>query len=117
MLRHVPGVQDPRVLVDAATRDDAAVFRLTEARAVVATVDFFTPIVDDARAWGAIAAANALSDVYAMGGSPLFALNLLGWPRETLPGLFVGIVNRERVILRVRTSHEVAGQNQPPRGA
>ena len=92
MLRHVPGVQDPRVLVDAATRDDAAVFRLTEARAVVATVDFFTPIVDDARAWGAIAAANALSDVYAMGGSPLFALNLLGWPRETLPAELLGEV-------------------------
>jgi selenide,water dikinase len=92
VLRHVPGVQDPRVLVDAATRDDAAVFRLTEARAVVATVDFFTPIVDDARAWGAIAAANALSDVYAMGGSPLFALNLLGWPRETLPAELLGEV-------------------------
>src|SRR6188472_1068408 len=78
VLRHVPGIRDPRVLVDAATRDDAAVFRLTDSRAIVATVDFFTPIVDDARAWGAIAAANALSDVYAMGGTPLFALNLVG---------------------------------------
>lgn len=85
MLRHVPGVQDPRVLVDAATRDDAAVFRLTESRALVATVDFFTPIVDDPRAWGAIAAANALSDLYAMGATPLFGLNLIGWPRDTLP--------------------------------
>jgi selenide,water dikinase len=85
VLRHVPGVQDPRVLVDAATRDDAAVFRLTETRALVATVDFFTPIVDDPRAWGAIAAANALSDVYAMGAAPLFGLNLIGWPRDTLP--------------------------------
>ncbi len=85
MLRHLPNVGVARVLVDAATRDDAAVFRLSDDRALVATVDFFTPIVDDAAAWGAIAAANALSDVYAMGGTPLFALNLLGWPREQLP--------------------------------
>jgi selenide,water dikinase len=92
VLRHVPGIRDPRVLVDAATRDDAAVFRLTDSRAIVATVDFFTPIVDDARAWGAIAAANALSDVYAMGGTPLFALNLVGWPREKLPPELLGEV-------------------------
>ncbi len=85
VLRHLPSVVDPRVLVDAATRDDAAVFRLSDERALVATTDFFTPIVDNPRAWGAIAAANALSDVYAMGGTPLFALNLVGWPRETLP--------------------------------
>jgi selenide,water dikinase len=71
--------------VDAATRDDAAVFRLSDDRALVATVDFFTPIVDDAASWGAIAAANALSDVYAMGATPLFALNLVGWPRDQLP--------------------------------
>jgi selenide,water dikinase len=67
VLRHLPTVVDPRVLVDAATRDDAAIFRLSDDRALVATTDFFTPIVDDPRAWGAIAAANALSDVYAMG--------------------------------------------------
>ena len=78
VLRHLPTVVDPRVLVDAATRDDAAVFRLSDDRALVATTDFFTPIVDDPRAWGAIAAANALSDIYAMGGTPLFALNLVG---------------------------------------
>jgi selenide,water dikinase len=78
--------------VDAATRDDAAVFRLTDARAIVATVDFFTPIVDNARDWGAIAAANALSDVYAMGGMPLFALNLVGWPRGDLPPELLGEV-------------------------
>jgi len=85
VLRHLPTVVDPRVLVDAATRDDAAIFRLSDDRALVATTDFFTPIVDDPRAWGAIAAANALSDVYAMGGTPLFALNLVGWPREKVP--------------------------------
>jgi selenide,water dikinase len=71
--------------VDAATRGDAAVFRLAPDRALVATVDFITPIVDDPATWGAVAAANALSDVYAVGGNPLFALNLVGWPAQMLP--------------------------------
>jgi selenide,water dikinase len=75
-------VVDPRVLVDASSRDDAAVFLLSPERALVATVDFFTPIVDDPAAWGAIAVANALSDIYAMGAAPLFGLNLVGWPRD-----------------------------------
>jgi len=92
VLRHVPAILDPNVLVDAATRDDAAVYRIAPDRALVATVDFFTPIVDDAATWGAIAAANALSDVYAMGGRPLFALNLVGWPRDTLPFELLGDV-------------------------
>ena len=60
-------------------------FALSADRALVATVDFFTPIVDDPASWGAIAAANALSDIYAMGATPLFALNLVGWPRDRLP--------------------------------
>jgi selenide,water dikinase len=81
----LPLVQDPRVLIDAATRDDAAVFLLSPERALVATVDFFTPIVDDAATWGRIAVANALSDIYAMGATPLFGLNLVGWPRDQLP--------------------------------
>ena len=80
------------VLVDAASRDDAAVYRLSDERAIVATVDFFTPIVDDAVAWGAITAANALSDIYAMGATPLFALNLVGWPRGKLPYEILGEV-------------------------
>ena len=92
VLRSLPGIADPAVLVDASTRDDAAVYRLSDDRALVATVDFFTPIVDDAATWGAIAAANALSDVYAMGGTPLFALNITGWPRETLPLSLLGEV-------------------------
>jgi selenide,water dikinase len=92
VLRHLPSVVDPRVLVDAATRDDAAIFRLSDDRALVATTDFFTPIVDNPRDWGAIAAANALSDVYAMGGTPLFALNLVGWPREKVPFEVLGEV-------------------------
>lgn len=80
------------MLVDAATRDDAAVYRLSPDRALVATVDFFTPIVDDPTAWGAITAANALSDVYAMGGRPLFALNLVSWPRGKVPFEVLGKV-------------------------
>jgi selenide,water dikinase len=74
-----------RLLVGLAEGDDAAVWRLDGDRALVLTTDFFTPIVDDAYDWGRIAAANALSDVYAMGGSPLLALNLTAWPAATLP--------------------------------
>lgn len=91
ILGHVTSVADPAVLVDASTRDDAALYRLSDDRALVATIDFFTPIVDDPRDWGAIAAANALSDVYAMGGTPLFALNVTAWPRE-LPFSILGEV-------------------------
>lgn len=86
MLRHVTGFADPSVLVDAGSADDAAVYRLTSDRALVATADFFTPIVDDAYDFGRIAAANALSDVYAMGARPLFALNLVAFPRALLNG-------------------------------
>jgi selenide,water dikinase len=90
----VPHATDPRILVDASSRDDAAVFQVAPDRAIVATVDFFTPIVDDAYEFGRIAAANAFSDVYAMGGTPLFALNLVGWPREKLPFDLLGEVLR-----------------------
>jgi selenide, water dikinase len=76
--------EDPAVLVDARTADDAAVYRLDEDRALVATVDFFTPVVDDPYDFGRIAAANALSDIYAMGGRPRFALNLIAFPRDLL---------------------------------
>jgi len=73
------------LLVGTDTGDDAAVWRIAEDRALVATTDFFTPVVDDARTWGRIAAQNAVSDVYAMGGRPLFALNLVAWPSSDLP--------------------------------
>jgi selenide, water dikinase len=76
--------EDPNVLVDAATADDAAVYRIAADRALVATTDFFTPIVDDPFDFGRIAAANALSDIYAMGARPLFALNLVAFPRDLL---------------------------------
>ena len=77
--------RDPDLLVGFETADDAAVYRLRDDLAIVVTTDFFTPIVDDPYDWGRIAATNALSDVYAMGGVPLLALNLVAWPREGLP--------------------------------
>jgi selenide,water dikinase len=73
---------DDRVLVDFRTADDAGVYRLDAGRALVQTVDFFTPIVDDPRTYGRIAAANALSDIYAMGGRPLTALAIAGFPKD-----------------------------------
>jgi selenide,water dikinase len=89
-LEHVLGTlglgdEGDDLLVGLEHGDDAAVVRLDGDRAVVCTADFFTPVVDDLHDWGRIAAANALSDVYAMGGEPLVAVNLLGWPRSTLP--------------------------------
>ena len=84
VLRHMLPVDDPNVLVGHTTGDDAAVYRLSADRALVVTADFFTPIVDDPFDFGRIAAANALSDVYAMGARPLFALNLVGFPRKLL---------------------------------
>lgn len=79
------GAASADLLVGAVEGDDAAVLRLDDERALVLTTDFFTPIVDDPGDWGRIAAANALSDVYAMGGRPVIALNLTAWPGETLP--------------------------------
>ncbi len=75
-----------------ATADDAGVYRLNDDVALVQTVDYFTPIVDDARDWGRIAAANALSDVYAMGATPLTALSIVGWPRDALSFELLGDV-------------------------
>ncbi|HET9381624.1 MAG TPA: selenide, water dikinase SelD [Streptomyces sp.] len=79
------GADGDRLLVGLDDGDDAAVVRTADGTALVSTADFFTPVVDDARDWGRIAVANALSDVYAMGGRPVVALNLLGWPRDVLP--------------------------------
>ncbi len=84
MLRHLEKNHDPRVLVGHETHDDAAVYQLSPSRAIVETVDFFTPVVDDPYWFGRIAAANAFSDVWAMGARPLFALNLVCFPVKTL---------------------------------
>jgi selenide,water dikinase len=80
------------VLVAADTSDDAAVVRLPDGHALIATLDFFTPIVDDPYDWGRIAATNALSDVYAMGGTPFLALNIVNWPVDDLPLEMLGQV-------------------------
>jgi selenide, water dikinase len=84
IVRDLPAATAPELLVGSATADDAAVWRLSDELALVQTVDFFTPVVDDPYDFGRIAAANALSDVYAMGGRPLTALNLVAWPLQTL---------------------------------
>lgn len=84
-MRRLPQSTDPNLLVGANTADDAGVYRIDRNRALVQTVDFFTPIVDDGFLYGQIAATNALSDVYAMGGRPLTAMNILGVPTDTVP--------------------------------
>jgi selenide, water dikinase len=99
-LREVLGTLGPaatppaELVVSNDTGDDAAVYSLGDGRALIATTDFFTPIVDDPGDWGRIAAANALSDVYAMGGTPALALNLVGWPVDDLPLEMLGEVLR-----------------------
>ena len=85
ILKDLPLPNDTKVLVGANTADDAAVYQIDEKTAIVQTVDFFTPIVDDPYYFGAIAAANAFSDVYAMGAKPLFALNIVAFPSNRLP--------------------------------
>jgi len=91
MLKGLPqGIVPPQLLVGIETGDDAAVWQIDETRAIVATTDFFMPIVDDPFDFGRIAATNALSDVYAMGGKPIFALAVVGMPVNTLPVETVG---------------------------
>lgn len=85
MLRHLPKIDDPNLLVGTGTYDDAGVYRLTDDIALVQTIDFFPPVVDDPYLYGQIAAANSLSDVYAMGGKPLTGLNLTGYPDDQDP--------------------------------
>ncbi|PYL99434.1 MAG: selenide, water dikinase SelD [Verrucomicrobia bacterium] len=84
-MRQLPKLRDPNVLIGSASADDAGVYRLTRDRALVQTVDFFTPIVDDPFCYGQIAATNAISDIYAMGGRPLTALNIMGIPTDLVP--------------------------------
>src|ERR1700704_2493160 len=85
VLRKLPRQMDPNVLVGFDTNDDAGIYRVNDELALVQTVDFFTPIVDEPDFFGAIAAENALSDVYAMGGKPISALSLVGFPEKADP--------------------------------
>ena len=91
VLKKIPVPVDKNILVGTDTSDDAAVYKLDENTAIVQTVDFFTPIVDDPYQFGVIAAVNSLSDIYAMGGKPLFALNIVGFPSNRLP---IGILEK-----------------------
>ncbi|KPL06947.1 selenide, water dikinase [bacterium SM23_57] len=85
ILKQLPTPKDTNILVGTDTSDDAAIYKIDDHTAIIETVDFFTPVVDDPFQFGAIAAANSLSDVYAMGGKPLFALNVVGFPSNRLP--------------------------------
>src|SRR2546421_8491378 len=82
----------PELLVGLQAIDDAAVYRVNDQQAVISTADFFPPVVDDPYAFGAIAAANAMSDVYAMGGQVLMAINLVAWPDDLDPGILSEIL-------------------------
>lgn len=85
MLSQLPSITDPNVLIGTKTADDAAVYRVNDDLAIVQTVDYFTPVVDDPYTYGQITAANSLSDIYAMGAEPLFALNIVGFPADSQP--------------------------------
>jgi len=92
VLRKLPRQTDPNVLVGFDTNDDAGIYRIAEELALVQTVDFFTPIVDDPYVFGQIAAANALSDVYAMGGRPISSLSVVGFPEKGDPAILEQII-------------------------
>src|SRR6478672_13597177 len=109
IVRGLPAATAPELLVGSATADDAAVWKLSDDLALVHTVDFFTPVVDDPYDFGRIAAANALSDVYAMGGRPLTALNLVAWPLEQLGADMLGEVLRGGIDVVRAAGAEVVG--------
>jgi selenide,water dikinase len=94
IVKDLPAPTDPRLLVGTPTGDDAAVFQLSEELALVQTIDFFTPMVDDPYDFGRIAAANALSDIYAMGGRPVTAMNVVAFPLEQLGGEVLAAILR-----------------------
>jgi len=107
--RLLPAATGTDLLVGVEHGDDGAVVRVGPAMAVVVTADFFTPVVDDAYTFGRIAATNALSDIYAMGGEPLVAVNLLGWPREKLPAELAAEVLRGGLDTGLAAHCHVAG--------
>jgi selenide,water dikinase len=107
--RLIPARKPADMLIGVEHGDDAAVVRIAGGRAIVATADFFTPVVDDAYTFGQIAATNALSDVYAVGGEPLVALNLLGWPRDVLSADLAAEVLRGGLDVATEAGCHVAG--------
>src|SRR5215469_9722359 len=92
VLRELPPIDDPNVLVGTSTADDAGVYRLRDDLALVQTVDFFTPIVDDPYTFGAIAAANSISDIYAMGATPINALAIVAFPEDLDPSILRAVL-------------------------
>ena len=131
VLGALPAETDPRILVDYRTADDAGVYRIDERRALVQTVDFFTPIVDDPVTYGRIAAANAVSDVYAMGGRPMTALAIAAFPKDgdasILSAIFrggLGILREAQIALlgghtvqdqEIKFGYAVTGEVDPDR--
>jgi selenide, water dikinase len=112
IVRDLPAATAPELLVGSATADDAAVWRVSDELALVQTVDFFTPVVDDPYDFGRIAAANALSDVYAMGGRPLTALNLVAWPLDTLgPEPLAAVLRGGLDVVRLAGAEVVGGHS------
>ena len=112
IVRALPASVAPELLVGSATADDAAVWRVSDELALVQTVDFFTPVVDDPYDFGRIAAANALSDVYAMGGRPLTALNLVAWPLERLgPEALAQVLRGGLDVVRAAGAEVVGGHS------
>ncbi len=109
MVAGLAGRPFPQLVVGLDDGDDAAVVRLEGGRGVISTADYFTPVVDDAYDWGRIAAANALSDVYAMGGTPILAINLLCWPADVLPMELAGEVLRGGLDVATQAGCPVAG--------
>ncbi len=100
VLRNLPArSDDPNLLVGTETSDDAGVYKLADGMAIVQTLDFFAPLVDDPFVFGQIAAANALSDVYAMNGRPLTAMNIVAYPDNELPLTILGEILRARPIV------------------
>ena len=107
--RLIPAHRPDDLLIGVEHGDDAAVVQIGPGRAIVATADFFTPVVDDPETFGRIAAANALSDVYAVGGEPLVALNLLGWPRDVLSADLAAEVLRGGLEVTAQAGCHLAG--------
>jgi selenide, water dikinase len=108
-VRHLHTGTSEDLLVGTETGDDAAVWRIADDRAMVVTADFITPVVDDAFTWGKIAAANSVSDVYAMGGKPMLALNLVGWNTDELPTELLGEVMAGGAAIAAEAGFVIAG--------